>query len=989
MARTLNLLDAFVSVLQRRGACLLVGAVLLAPLSAFAQQEASIVGVVTDESGGVLPGVTVTARSPALQVPSVTGVTNERGAYRLTPLPIGVYAVTYELSGFQTVRRDDIRLNTGFVATVNVSISVGTVQETVTVTGGSPIVDVVSTAPATRLTRETLDILPTSRNGTVSIMGQAPGARPNLDVGGDSVASPPQFRAFGQANQPWQQIEGVLVSAAKSGTQGGIYWDYTNVEEAKVGTFGSPAEIGTRGIALNGILKSGGNNFSGNGFFGFQDRAFQSNNIDAFLNSQGITRGDQLDSRTDTSGDLGGRIVRDKVWFYVGARRRTSQSETLQCFQPNGDPCYSTDRQIFNTQKVSWQMTDSQRLVGFHTYARRRAMGSGSRLVAWESRLGQTLPSHVGKVEWQAVKGNSMVVNVMAGDMRWTSAFRGYGYGKVLKTDLVLGTTTGMSGTDGEDPIDYNHQARGSVSWYRPDLFLGNHDIKVGGEFMRRRSDRLRISRGETWQVAQQINRGEVPERYDSGNYQLQFRNGVANRLIVFNYPAEPIDLEDYTSAYLQDSWRTGRLTLNLGVRYAHDNGFAPEQCRVAADPPGDVVNPARCWPKVQMKIFDSFVPRLHAAYDLTADGKTVVKGGWGRFMLMRYTDQTQIANHNQANLSTYVWRDLNNNGEYEAGEVNLDPNGPDYLSTAQAGIGGGGTTSLGVPNPNEKQPGTDEFSLSLEREVMANFAVRVSGIYSKTFDTHRLINNKRPYDVFNIPVTGADPGPDGVIGTRDDTGRTITYYDFPAEYAGAQFQQPMLVNDSSANQSYKSGEIALTRRLANRWHMYASYSYTKKRIPFVPNAGTQTGVTIYVNTLDPNAEINNDDNTGEWVGRVQGSYIFPFDITASAGYEHRSGDPQRRTVILTGGRQIPQITLPAENFGEVWRLPNINLVDLNVQRTFRFARGQSAVLRMNVFNLLNANTMTGRTMQSGPAFGTITGILLPRIGEVAVSYRF
>ncbi len=962
---------------------------LSAPAALVAQQEASIVGVITDESGGLLPGVTVTARSPALQVPEVSAVTNERGEYRLTPLPIGVFAVTYELQGFQTIRREEIRLSTGFVATVNVPMSVGGLQETVTVSGGSPVVDVVSTAPATRLTRETLDVIPSSRNGTVSFMGQAPGVRPNLDVGGDSVVSPPQFRAFGQANQPWQQIEGVLVSAAKSGTQGGIYWDYTNVEEVKVGTFGSPAEIGTRGIALNGILKSGGNTFSGTGFFGFQNSSLQSNNIDEFLNSQGITRGDELDSRTDASGDLGGRIITDKLWFYLGARRRTQRMNTLECFQPTGDVCYSTDNQIFNTQKLSWQMTGSQRLVAFHTFARKRTMGSGSRLVAWESRVGQTLPSHVGKLEWQAVKGNAMVVNVMAGDMRWTSNFRGYGYGEVLKTDIVLGTTSGMSGTDGEDPIDYNHQARGSVSWYRPDLFLGSHDLKVGGEFMRRRSDRLRISRAETWQVAQEINQGPVPDRYDSGNYQLQFRNGVPNRLIVFNYPAEPIDLEDYASAYLQDSWKMGDLTLNLGLRYAYDNGYAPEQCRVAADPPGDVVNPARCWPKVQMKVFNSVVPRLHAAYDLTGDGKTVVKGGWGRFMLMRYTDQTQIANHNQANLSTYVWRDLNNNLAYDLGEVNLDPNGPDYLSTAQAGIGGGGTTSLGVPNPDEKQPGTDEFSVSLERELMANFAARVSGIFSKTFDQHRLVNNKRPYRVYNIPITNPDPGPDAVVGTADDPGRTITYWDFPAEYAGAQFQEPMLVNDSAADQTYRSAEFAVTRRLANRWHMYASYSFTTKHIPLIPNAGTETGVTIYVNTVDPNAEINNDDDTTEWMGRLQGSYIFPFDVTASVNYEHRSGSPQRRTVILTGGQQIPQITLPAEQLGAVWRLPHINVVDLNVQKTFRLRGAQSATVRLNVFNLLNANTVTGRTMQSGPRFGTITGILLPRISEIALSYRF
>lgn len=182
----------------------------------------------------------------------------------------------------------------------------------------------------------------------------------------------------------------------------------------------------------------------------------------------------------------------------------------------------------------------------------------------------------------------------------------------------------------------------------------------------------------------------------------------------------------------------------------------------------------------------------------------------------------------------------------------------------------------MGVPNPDEKEPGTDEFSASIERELMPNLAVRVTGIYSRTFDQHRLQNNKRPYDVYNIPITNPDRGPDNILGTADDPGTFITYYDFPAQYAGARNQEPMFVNDPRANQTYRSVEVAVSRRLANRWQFYASYSFTRKHIPFVPNAGTPTGTTIYVNLLNPNAEINNDDNTAEWLGKVQGSYIPP-----------------------------------------------------------------------------------------------------------------
>lgn len=114
-----------------------------------------------------------------------------------------------------------------------------------------------------------------------------------------------------------------------------------------------------------------------------------------------------------------------------------------------------------------------------------------------------------------------------------------------------------------------------------------------------------------------------------------------------------------------------------------------------------------------------------------------------------------------------------------------------------------------------------------------------------------------------------------------------------------------------------------------------------------------------------------------------------PPDVTLSANYEHRNGNPQRRTQIFRGGRQIPQITLPTEQLGATWRLPHVNLVDVNLQKTFSLPNGHKATFRMNVFNALNANTMTGRPMVSGPNFGLVTGILLPRIAELAVSYKF
>lgn len=159
-------------------------------------QATSIVGQVKDESGGVLPGVTVTITSPALQVKELTAVTDERGQYRLTPLPIGTYDVTYTLQGFQTVKREGLRLTQAFVATVDVSLKLGGVAETITVSGASPVVDRTSTSSATVLTKETLDLTPTDRNGLLSLVSETPGARGNLDIGGTALVTIPTINAL-------------------------------------------------------------------------------------------------------------------------------------------------------------------------------------------------------------------------------------------------------------------------------------------------------------------------------------------------------------------------------------------------------------------------------------------------------------------------------------------------------------------------------------------------------------------------------------------------------------------------------------------------------------------------------------------------------------------------------------------------------------------------------------------------------------------------
>src|SRR5689334_18591410 len=259
------------------------------PATAAAQGTgASIIGRVTDESGGVLPGVTVTATSPALQVQQVMDVTNEVGEYRLAPLPIGLYEVTFELSGFQSARRPEIRLTVGFAARVDVSLNVATVSETVSVSGVAPIVDVTATASDTLLTKQELELTATSRNGLITLMAMAPGVRTVLDVGGNNMTENPTGRVFGLTSEAWYTLEGIS-TAMIGGSGSGQFYDYQTVDEARVQTIGNDAEMATRGVQVNTIVKSGGNDFHGSFVWGQTGEKLQSTNIDDNLTALGIT----------------------------------------------------------------------------------------------------------------------------------------------------------------------------------------------------------------------------------------------------------------------------------------------------------------------------------------------------------------------------------------------------------------------------------------------------------------------------------------------------------------------------------------------------------------------------------------------------------------------------------------------------------------------------------------------------------------------------
>jgi hypothetical protein len=942
--------------------------------------SATITGQVTDASGAVLPGVTVSVSSPSLQVQQMTAVTDERGEYRLTPLPIGTYTATYELSGFQTSRREGIRLTVGFTARLDVALSVGNLQETVTVSGSAPLVDVASTTTTTQLTRETLELLPTSRNSYNAMMIQTPSARTSvrLDVGGSGFNDSPRFHTMGQLGESWQGVEDIILQGPASNPSGS-YVDYATLEEATVQVMGHSAATPTRGLAINGVIKSGGNDFHGQGYYARTSDNLRSDNITPELIAQGITDGDRLRLRDDVSGELGGRLIRDKVWFFAAGRQRRQHDDIVGCFLPADDrnpdgplsdtPCVGTERTRFLTVKTTLQLNQSNKIVGFAQPNWRFGERGGSAVALWETRTYRT-PGSDGawKGEYQSVASDRFVVTALFGGFYVRSGDSDLGQTqRAGARDRTTLRQWGASDSTGSRNNIDRWQGRGTATWFNPDGPAGKHEVKAGLDIHLASAERSQLPRGPI------------------GNYTLEFNRGAADRIILLNSPVFPDTPMLFNHAYVQDSWTLGRqLTLNLGVRFAHETATIPAQCREAAEAPSHITFPAECYDEITMPAFTSLAPRLHAAYDVFGTARTVVKGGWARYYHMRSSDDLQIANKNTISQARYRWRDLNGNRDYDPGEVNLDPNGTDFIDRTLRGIGSafGG----GLINPDTTQRYQDELLVSIEQQLMADWALRATAVHADAKNQWRLANSLRPHSAHNIPIPNRDPGPDGIVGNADDTGNVITYFDYPASLAGLAFQQPWLINDDAANSSFDTMEFQVARRYAQNWQFRASYSATKKNIPLSTNVGNnQTG---FFNTQDPNAEIFAADNTWEWIFRAGGSYLLPYGILGSANFSHESGIPWARRVELTGGRQIPTLVVNVEPIG-TRRLDNLNLLDMRAEKRIEVGSGQQLVVRLNMYNVLNNPTVLGVQMQSGPRFNQVTSIVSPRILEWGLSYVF
>ena len=928
-----------------------------------------IEGIVTDASGSTLPGVTVTATSPALQVPDVTVVSEGDGTYRLRNLPAGVYALRFNLSGFRTVVRSDLRLTTGFVASINVELSVGGIEETLTVTGQSPVVDVKTTASQTTFTQELLNTAPVTRT-MWQVLGMTPGVRlGSLDIGGNTTGSQTAYSSYGQGGAGATMMDGFDTSHDGAGISA-FYLDYTAFEEVQVKALGAGADVPNAGTVFQGIVKSGGNQFHGRYVFGGQSEGMTGDNVDDALRAQGIRNGDKLKNYYDLSADLGGRIILNKLWFY-GNYSRQSITKTLLGYSesPGPDGTFGTldDVQGFPpsynanlTVKVSYQPSLRTKVVGLYSAQYKLdEHEAATTFRPFESTHNYKFDPRIYKGEvQQTLSNNVLFTNHMAFMPYWANRRIQEGVdrkGNPSRFDIATQRFSGPS----PEPYNYykdNIELQGNIQFYQ--LFGTKHDVKLG-------------------YLKDFSYTGYNRYDHEAGNYQLRFDGGAPLQIITYNYPliAKRESAMQSWSGYAQDTWTmSSRLTINAGVRFEQFHNYVNESTKEAGAFGGGGTFPA-----MDLQTWWGFAPRVGAAYALTSDGKTVLKGTYGLFNSNPAVGFSENYNKNTLQTTTYRWRDLNGNRDYDPGEVNLAPNGPDFISTA-------GAQSL-LLNPDLEQPSRNEASVLVDRELATSFSLRVGYVYKNLSRASTNINPLRPYGVWDVALSRQDPGPDGVTGTPDD-GPFVTVYDYNAAYRGAAFTATTPVNRTGDRKqdTYKSIEITATKRQTQALPLsvVASVLATKNH----------RWLSAYAQS--PNDEFFPLDETWTWMGKITTSYLAPYGIRTAVFYEALSGTKGQRTNVFRNMPQSSTVTIRLEPFGER-TLPNTHIVYMRLGKEFRLGKNRLEV-NGDIHNLLNANTPTSVSYASGPTFGALnassqnnggSAILLPRTLKLGMTFEF
>jgi len=979
-------------------------------------QNAEISGVVRDASGAVLPGVQVEASSPALIEKTRTVFTDGQGQYRIIALQAGAYKVTFTLTGFGTVVRDGVALTSSFTATVNVTLSVGSLAETVTVSGQSPLVDVQTTSQRTALRTELLNELPTGRSfQNLAIL--VPGVQIPLSYGGDVGGSSGNLwqtmKIHGSRDDQMPLLLNGMPFNNMNNTGGGYNHTFSlntgATQEMTITTSGSSSESRTSGVVANTVSKEGGNKFNAYFFAEFGGGGLQSNNLDDHLKAQGLTDINRIKSMYELNPTVGGPIIKDKLWFYGGYRgllntRYVANSYDTKdpgapqyCSNPNG--CLYLGKLVpdsrdltkqdyvgdtFNhsgTLNLTWQI-DNKNKANFYWHLTRRNLLNDSSVTQTPeaSSYLYSNPDYIAQVSWTNPVTSKFLLEAggaMANETWWWVQ-RGYGdnqpktYGILDGSDILHTynappewitkyelTNSTLYAANFANYRAFSHQYN---MRFAANYVTGTHAIKVGMQDMF----------------------GTRQFTYSQNNAQYWlFNAGAPLGITQYAWPlADTEHLRAALGVYAQDRWTISNLTLNYGLRFDYHNAYVPAQ-----NAPAIPFVPAQSYPEVtDVPSWKDVNPRVGATYDIGGRHSTIARGNWGRYVASEST-ATATANNpiNTRVISAFrLWSDTNGNFFPDCTLTNNAANGECGPSTAP--LGQTNITTHWDPaltNGWGVRPSDQELLLGVQQKLNEKMVLDVQWTrhsFGNMFATEYQATPASAYDNYCVtaPTDSRLPGGGG--------NQICGFVDIKPQYLGVTPNNFVTAakNLGDVVDVYTGYDINLNSRFGRGATASVGVSTGRERTDYCSIAGlaqigsnTDTSAgKIYLGNYVGN-NINNSGPSAnaypstlfcsvtppyqpDWKGLI--SYPLPWwGLRASGTWQNRSG-PQilaTQAAVQSSPSLGRPLSTPAStvNFiapGTMYD-DRINQIDVRLSKSIAFQRTRLQ-LTASAYNLLNSN---------------------------------
>jgi hypothetical protein len=980
------------------GSAALLTALLLVPATASAQ--ATITGVVHDASGAVLPGVTVEASSPALIEKVRSVVTDDTGQYRIVDLRAGTYLVTFTLPGFAVVKRENLELRGEFVATVNADLRVGNLEETITVTGESPTVDIQSARVQTILDKDVLTAIPSSRNAN-GIQALIPGLTVGLtpgDAGGitGGAGGMAGFIHGARASDSRTLHDGINTGWAGANSNAAVS-NVSGSQEVILTTSGGLGEAETGGLVLNVIPRDGGNQFSGTLFFSGASSGMQGSNYTDELRAAGLRSPQELMKVYDFNPMGGGRIIRDKLWFYMTYREVVAENTIPGMFfnKNAGDPTkwlvdFDTSRPSYGDSltrngiiRLTWQASPRNKISLSHSeqYDRQNKEGGGSATRTPEAQgLRLYTPGHIQTVTWTSPFTSRLLFEA--------------GWGNYLSR--YANTAPRIDGTHNDALISIIEQCSAGcpTNGGIPNLiYRYNFPLQQGferhqiGTLAQMRASASYIPGSHNIKVGYQGNVSHPSQGYFNTTPFIRFRfnNGIPNQLQQTAVYPGTVELQRnilMTSFYAQDTYTRNRLTLQGGLRY---DGIGTGYPDTGAGGPDYQLMPNRLfWPagttdEIHWK---DLTPRIGAAYDLFGTGKTALKFNIGKYLTALTASNSDLDLHPliRTNLSTTrTWNDAN---------FDFVPNCDLRATTANGECGPMDNQNFGREvftktfDPDlitgwGKRTYNWEMGLSVQHELLPRVGVTV-GYYRRAFGNFYTANNRltatSDYTPFSIPVP-ADPRlPGGGGGTVSGLYNLV-----PGKVGQEDLYSQLASNFGEMTENWHGIDTSVNARLRNGLTVQGGTS-TGRRLQ--DNCDVRAALpetyswmsTTAVQTTRVNDSIGALANP--WCRVVEpfltsfrglATYIVPkLDVNLSMTWRSDPGPQLEANYVVTNAVALPSlgrnlssgnVTVNLVQPGTLYGA-RINNLDMRLAKIIRLA-GTRAQVGFDVYNLLNNDVVT------------------------------